>query len=147
MNYFVDTDALEMTDKNIYTAIELATLIPVYNQDRITSLVEVNSWLSEYLPNTTHSRDITYLHPAGRRLMKRLAEWVINLFRPEKLNLFFMRLTDRKWRKKWSRKGFPTEDYDRAFHTSLHASKNHPADFQKRILYALEHNEEIAGII
>jgi hypothetical protein len=146
MNYFVDTDALEMTDKNIYTAIELATLIPVYNQERITTLIEVNSWLSEFLPNMTHFQDITYLQPAGKGLIKRLAERMINLLVPEQLNLFFMRLTDRKWRKKWRRKGFPMEDYDQAFHTSLHVSKNHPADFQKRILSALENNGEIPGI-
>jgi hypothetical protein len=138
MNYFVDTRGLEITDKNIYTAIELATLIPVYNPHRITDLQDQNAWVKEHLPNWTCTNDTTYLQPQGKDFVKRMVEGMINRIGAERLNLFFMRLTDRKWRRKWSRKGFPMEDYDRAFHTSEHQSKNHPADFQKRILGALE---------
>ena len=138
MNYFVDTLALQITDKNIYTAIELATLIPVYNPHRISDLQDQNAWVKEHLPNWTCANDTTYLQPQGKEFVKRMLEWMINRIGAERLNLFFMRLTDRKWRRKWSMKGFPMEDYDRAFHTSEHQSKNHPADFQKRILGALE---------
>jgi len=145
MNYFIDTDALVMADQNIYTAIELATLIPVFNPDRITGMQEFNSWFREYLPNEPLHPDRAYLVTPGKPWLTRFTEWLLNRLSPGKLNLFLMKLTDRKWRKKWRRKGFPMEDYDRAFHTSLHVSKNHPADFQKRILNALETGSGVAG--
>jgi hypothetical protein len=145
MNYFVDTDALSIPDRNIYTAIELATLIPVYNHGMISSMKDENTWLAQFLPNEPLGQDLTYLVPTGREPVKKLIEGIINLYQPEKLNLMLMRLTDRKWRKKWSRRGFPMKDYDRAFHTSLHVSKNHPADFQKSILQALETKPGISG--
>lgn len=140
MNYFVDTEARLMTDQNIYTAIELATLIPVYNPVQIGGMKLLNAWLREYLPNAPQDQDINYLVPPGNQLFKRGTEWLLNQLWPGRFNVFLMHLTDRTWRKKWLRKGFPMEDYDRAFHTSVHASKNHPADFQKRILLALEKN-------
>jgi len=140
MNYFIDTEAFVLTDKNIYTAIELATMIPVYGQDKVVGMMKLNTWLRDYLPNDTGSLNPDYLESARPERIKHLAERVINTLNPEKLNIFLMRLTDRKWRAKWSRKGFPMADYNRAFHTSLHISKNHPADFQKRILLALGDN-------
>jgi hypothetical protein len=138
MNYFVDIEALSMTDQNIYTAIELVTLIPVYNEGLIKQMKKENTWLSAHLPNDPANHDLAYLVPQEREWMKKILEVLINLIWPEKANIFLMKLTDRKWRKKWARKGFPMEDYHRAFHTSIHVSKNHPADFQKQVLYALE---------
>ncbi|MCX6304210.1 MAG: hypothetical protein NT040_04520 [Bacteroidetes bacterium] len=146
MNYFIDTEALVMADHNVYTAIELATLIPVYNKERISQLKSANTWIEAFLPNETNSQDLAYLESAGKQRARHLAERTISLLCPERLNAFLMRLTDRKWRKKWRRRGFPMADYERAFHTSLHVSKNHPADFQKRILSALETKTELTGI-
>ncbi|MDP1623013.1 MAG: hypothetical protein Q8M08_11825 [Bacteroidales bacterium] len=146
MNYFIDDENMAMEDKNIYTAIELATLIPVYNPEKIARLKLRNSWLREYLPNETPHQDEAYLRPAGKEIAKHMAERAINLFLPEKVNNLLMRLTDLKWRRKWRRKGFPMEDYDRAFQTTLHISKNHPADFQKRILSAMVNKTELARV-
>ncbi len=146
MNYFVDTDQLLLSDRNIYTAIELATMIPVYNAERINQVKEMNSWVGEYLPNESTRQDLSYLLPAGRQSLKKFAEWMINLARPEHLNRFLMNFTDRKWRRKWCRRGFPMETYDQAFYTSLHVSKNHPANFQQQVLTALENKTGPTGI-
>jgi hypothetical protein len=137
MNYFVDTDAMEMADRNIYTAIEMATLIPVYNPGTIEGMKKLNSWTSDFLPNEPMNQDLAYVVPAGKERVKQFTEWMLNLLWPGNFNQFLMGLTDRKWRKKWKKKGFPMNDYDRAFQTTLHVSKNHPADFQKRIMLAL----------
>lgn len=145
MNYFIDVEALETTDTNLYTAIELVTLIPVYNHELIARLKEVNGWTTTYLPNVTREQDLSCLQPAGRMPIKKLAEWLLDHLWPNTLNRFLMQLTDRKWRRKWSRKGFPMGDYEEAFYTSLHVSKNHPANFRKRVLQALESDTELAG--
>ncbi len=146
MNYFVDTDEMLLTDRNIYTAIELATLIPVYHPERIRQVKEMNSWLIAYLPNETNLQELTYLSPAGKQSLKKLVERMINLAWPERLNNFLMNLTDRKWRRKWDRRRFPMETYDQAFYTSLHVSKNHPANFQQQVLTALENKSGPTGI-
>ncbi len=67
-------------------------------------------------------------------------EWLLNHMFPAKLNENLMKLTDTKWRRKWNVKGYPREDYELAFKTTLHISKNHPANYQKKILKALSGN-------
>jgi hypothetical protein len=145
MNYFIDTEALETTDTNLYTAIELVTLIPVYHHELIARLKAVNAWTGGYLPNATREQDVAYLQQDGKMPIKKLAEWLLNHLWPGALNRFLMQFTDRKWRRKWQRKGFPMDDYEEAFFTSLHVSKNHPANFRKRVLQALECDTELAG--
>jgi len=64
-------------------------------------------------------------------------ERIINLFAPGKLNKYLMILTDKKWKRKWAKRNYPMNQYTQAFKTTLHISKNHPANYQKRVLEAL----------
>jgi hypothetical protein len=143
MNYFLDQSDLVIPDQNLYTAIELATLIPVYNQREYARLMTHNRWMAGFLPNDPGEADQRFLVRVSKERLKSLAEWLISRIKPDKINRLLMEFTDRKWRKKWSRRGFPMEEYDQAFHTTLHVSKNHPANFQKRILSALKENQTL----
>ena len=143
MNYFVDETALEIGQKSIYSAIEMVTLIPVFNQILISELKQVNKdWVKEFLPNEKFNEDLRFILKPKRFLWKRFAENVIELFRADKLNLKLMEMTDRKWRKKWERKSFPMDKYDLAFFTSPYISKNHPANYQSQILTALKRDSK-----
>ena len=137
MNYFVDMKALEITHTNRYSAIEMATLLPVYNASLIGQLYRENLWIHDYLPNHAGPDCLDYLITERRFHLKKIMERMINLFLPGRLNGFLMRLTDKKWRRKWEKAAYPMEEYDRAFMTSLHISKNHPADYEKKVLTTL----------
>jgi len=56
---------------------------------------------------------------------------------PYRFNRFLMRVTDRKWRKKWRHSGYTEEAYERAFRTCIHISKNHPMDYEKKVMESL----------
>ncbi|PIQ27537.1 MAG: hypothetical protein COW63_15885 [Bacteroidetes bacterium CG18_big_fil_WC_8_21_14_2_50_41_14] len=143
MNYFIDQSALEIGDKNIYTAIELVTLLPVYNQEAILKLKHQNGWFAEFLPNENLNQDERFLLPMNNGFFKSFLESFINVLWAKRLNQFFMQLTDRKWRAKWKKKSFPMDTYNQALHTSLHVSKNHPDDFQFQVLNALKNNKPL----
>ncbi|RYE24323.1 MAG: hypothetical protein EOP51_07790, partial [Sphingobacteriales bacterium] len=51
MNYFIDTEKVELDDKNRYTAVELATLIPIHGTEQYFDLVNANRWTKDFLPN------------------------------------------------------------------------------------------------
>ncbi|MBT3173997.1 MAG: hypothetical protein HN336_04065 [Lentimicrobiaceae bacterium] len=137
MNYFVDETAMEIDQKNIYSAIETVTLIPVYNQSLIRGIKLQNNWLVDYLPNESYKDDTRFIVESKGEKIKGLLESIINIFNGDAINKFFMRVTDKKWRRKWKRKSFPMEIYDEAFHTELNISKNHPANYQSQILSSL----------
>jgi hypothetical protein len=137
MNYFVDAKALKITHPNLYTAIEVATLLPVYNAEILKVFSNENSWIREYLPNHPGMINQDYMLKPGKRPFKTLFERLLNLMAPQTMNRALMNLTDRKWRRKWKRKGYPEAEYEQAFLTSLHISKNHPVDYEKKVLSSL----------
>ena len=51
VNYFVDTLHLEIEEKNLFTATEIVTLIPLYNRECYGYMLSSNRWLHQYLPN------------------------------------------------------------------------------------------------
>lgn len=132
MNYFVDEHHLCLEEQNIYTRIELSTLIPVHNESVYKTFLLRNQ---RNLTNIQHlavdfEGALAY-SPAGKDKLH--LHW-------KPLNLLLMRLTDWKWRRKWKRKGYPMEDYDTAFKTTPYVSKNHPKNYQKKILAQLQHS-------
>jgi hypothetical protein len=142
MNYFIDTEALEITHPNLYTAIEVATLLPVYNKKVLKQFETKNQWFKGYLPNHPGMVNYSYIQPDRKSIMKKMSEGFLNLLAPVRINNWFMRVTDRKWRRKWRRHGYPDEDYNRAFLTNLHISKNHPVDYEKKVMSSLAEYQE-----
>jgi hypothetical protein len=143
MNYFVDESALEIDQKNIYSAIETVTLIPVYNEPFINKLKEKNRfWIEEFLPNETYINEQRFLVELKSGLIKKISEKIIESLGPNSINKKLMKLTDAKWRKKWAAKSYPMDQYEQAFYTTLHISKNHPANYQKQILNALDKGDQ-----
>jgi hypothetical protein len=140
MNYFVDTNSLEITHQNLYSAIETVTLLPAYNISLLENFQNNNLWTKNFLPNFNTEPAKNYLIKNRARPIRKLVESVINIFAPRRLNSFLMNLTDRKWRRKWKEHNYSEEDYNRAFQTEISISKNHPADFEKKVLNELADN-------
>lgn len=137
MNYFIDIDALFIQHRNLYSAIELVTLLPAYNEPLIKSLKEENQWIHKFLPNTNLTNDNRFLIPYRKVFIKRIAEFILNLFFPCLMNRFLMWITDKKWRYKWRHHGYSEKSYNHAFLTTLKISKNHPDDYEEKVLTAL----------
>lgn len=130
MNYFIADKHLEIEEQNYFTAIELSTLIPMTGHSFYHDLLEVNSWISSFLPNY-RQKDRNGIRKKGTIGGKYLFELILN---SQKLNHFLMDLTETKWRKKWVKKGISGADYELAFKTNPYVSKNHPANNQKVVL-------------
>lgn len=139
MNYFIDESALVLQEKNIYTATELNSLIPVCGGNIYQQFMSANSWVGKFLPNYTCTNEPV---SESSSLFKKLCAGLVNLLPTTRLNHFLMKLTDAKWRRKWARKRFPAEDYDLAFKTRINISKNHHLNYQKRVLSALSPKED-----
>ncbi len=130
MNYFIDEHHLRIAEQNIFVRIELSTLIPVYNKDLYRTFLLRNQL---NLPNISHL-NIDFEGAVQYNLM----QWnKRNLFW-QPLNIFLMKLTDRKWKRKWEKRGYPMNDYELALKTTPYVSKNHPKNYQKKILEQLQ---------
>lgn len=55
LNYFIDENNLEIKDKDLFTAMEIVTLIPVYGNDIYRKFLIENEWVYLYFPNFSPS--------------------------------------------------------------------------------------------
>lgn len=142
MNYFIDESKLCIEEQNIFTATELATLLPVYNVEKHRELIYANKcWLVKTLPNISWNSDMI-VASVEKSTARRIVEPFINILAPSLLNLSLMHLTDKWWRLKWRHKKYPMKDYDLAMKTRWYVSKNHPHNYQKRVLNQLDGNKQ-----
>jgi hypothetical protein len=130
-NYFVDTNSLEIEEKNFYTAIEASTLIITYGRSVCKNFVDKNRWTSQFLPNFVESRQqvVRELNSTIKKILELIFIGLIG----EWLDKVMMRMAMRRWRKKF-RESFNAEDFAIAFKSRRNVSKNHPLFFQKRVL-------------
>lgn len=136
MNYFLDESMLCLEEQNNFTGTEIITLIPVHDEGIYFDFIYSNlNWVSHYFPNFILQQST----PATRKnAAKHIAEFVFNLLFAGAVNKGLMLITDKWWRFKWQRKNYPMEDYDLAMKTKWYVSKNHPANYQKKILQKLK---------
>lgn len=130
LNYFVDENNLEIPDKNIFTAIELSYLAPVYNPSLFDKLKEANSWTQTYCPAIKNPIEIQKFEGTSR--IKKSIESIFKGSIGDQLDLFLMKQTYKRWRKKF--KHFNSEKFELTMRTNRGVSKHHPRDFQNKVL-------------
>jgi hypothetical protein len=130
-NYFIDSDSLEIEEKNIYTAIEISTLIPVHGRNLYRQFVERNRWIKHHLPNNGHYKDSNVRDEESS--IQKITEKIFTGASGDKLNRFFYRVAKKRWEKKYKDLYSP-EDFSIAFKSEPNVSKNHPRFYQKKTL-------------
>ena len=50
MNYFVDEMGMEIQEKNIFTAMEITTLLPMQGTNHFKNFIAANTWIYNYFP-------------------------------------------------------------------------------------------------
>ena len=133
MNYFIDEESLEIKEKNIFTAIELFTLLPVCGNGGITQFFKANDWTSQYLP---HYNDRTREVPHDGRVsrLKRMIERLFDHRLGGRLGDYLRRLTDRRWQKKTERGDMNMKGDVMTLQCGQHYSRPNPQIFQQKIL-------------
>ena len=51
LNYMLDEHAFDIDEKNIFTAIEIVTLLPCNGKEDYNKFFHINSWVIDFLPN------------------------------------------------------------------------------------------------
>jgi hypothetical protein len=130
INYFIDSVHLEIPEKNIFTATELAYLQPMNNPDLFRKMIEANAWMKGFFPNwTIHNTDC---QETRNTLLKRFLEAVIKGKIGDKLDTALLNIHRKRSQRKFAdlhQQLFPIN-----FKTEKHVSKHHPNGFQHKIM-------------
>ena len=132
MNYFIDEAELVILEKNIYTAIEVATIIPLDETEIFLRFFKANRWIDTFIPNKR-----ICLPPNRKTKKSRLVHLIEKLFDNKHGNTFddyLMKLTSKRWDLKSSLNKKNIKGLLLSLHTGKHFSKPGPDIFQKKLL-------------
>jgi hypothetical protein len=133
MNYYVDEDALEIPQKNIFTAIELFTLLPMCGDEELDKFFRANDWARDYFPGyRDRSRKAEGTHPAS--FIKRLFERMFSNDLGNRLENKLRRITDRRWRQKTDQQRRNMKGDVLTLQCGKHYSRPNPEIFQQKVL-------------
>jgi hypothetical protein len=133
MNYYVDEDALEIEEKNIFTATELITLLPACGNGGLVKFFDANDWATAYFPQyRQRQREATIYPPPS--FLKRALEKVFDNRAGDRLDDFLRRLTSRRWKHKEDRGVLNEKGNKMSLKTGKHFSRPNPEGFQQKIL-------------
>jgi hypothetical protein len=140
VNYFVDENNLLLMDKNMFTAIETAHLLPVYQFDLIEKFKQTNGWSAEFVGSFEHPLKVKEV--SSKRWLGRMVQFFLKGKLGDRLDLFLMKFTYRRWGKKF--KHFDPKKFELTMRSNRGVSKHHPRDFQNKVLTAF--NERVQAL-
>ena len=128
MNYFVDEEDMLIEEKNVYTATELFTILPMAGNGSMEKFFNANTWSFSYFPNRelpTVKKELKNSSP----WFKKLAESVLNNRLGDSIDNYFLNLTTRRWKKKEDEKRLNKKGERMGLKTGKHFSKPNPIFF------------------
>lgn len=136
-NYILGLDDLQLQHKNVFTAIELSTAVPLFGAEACSAFIRSNQWSASFVPNQDFNLRRAELIPSislnGHSFVG------FNWTEDNLLNLW-----DRYWEKKYAH--LPKEDREKRFRRESGKAANHLHDFQDRVIDALRNRLALMGI-
>jgi predicted nucleotidyltransferase len=136
MNYFVDEHMLQIKEKNIYTATEVSTLLPLRGITIFQDFFRENSWSRNFLPN--HSLRISYVQQSKNPIFKRLVELIFRNSIGGLIDYLLMKISLYRWNRKTKARKLNKKGTVLALDASRHYAKPDPVAFQQKFMDAYE---------
>lgn len=136
MNYYIDERQLEIAEKNIYTAIEVATLMPLQGDTCFQQFYADNTWTRNYLPN--NFMRLASAKPVQFSLLKRSIETLLNNSIGNWIDTQLMQITSGRWSKKTRLKKKDLKGLVLGLIANKHCSKPNPVSFQNKLITQYE---------
>lgn len=143
MNYYVDEKELEIEEKNIYTATELVTLIPMQGESAFKNFYTANSWSKSFLPN--HFLRISSSEHIKFFLPKYIIEKMLNNRFGNWLDDHLMKITAARWQKKTAENKKNSRGVTMSMIAKKHLAKPDPVFFQSNLLK--RYSEKISKVV
>ena len=141
MNYFVDEDALAIPERNVYTATEVITLLPVAGVFVMKNFFKANDWSRKWYP--VYVADNNLEVSSRPSMLKKIAESALNGKMGDRFDNFLFHVTARRWKKKEMRELKNSKGKIMNLVTGKHSSRSDPEAFQQKIVNLHHHKIEV----
>ena len=131
LNYFVDVDSLEISNRDRFTATEICTLMPVYNRGLYDRFLRENGWIMEYYPHIPDQSNDLVLR-RNVHILKWIIECALRNRLGDLLDDYLMKKTLEYRRRKFS--NLDDEAFSQSFDTRKNSSTHFPNDFRLKVI-------------
>ncbi len=132
MNYYVDEVGMEIEEKNIFTAMEIITLIPMQGPGTVTAFAVINQWTKNYFPGYQGKNNGAY--EIKRGFSRSFIEMLFNGKMGDAADNWLMRLTAKRWKSKKHSANRNEKGVCMGMLAGKHFAKPDPKNFQYSIL-------------
>lgn len=142
MNYYVDEAEMQIKEKNIFTATELITLLPVCGNGTMQKFFKANDWANTYFPNYKQKSE----NPPSRSRhtgIRKIIEFLFDGKLGDHLDNYLMKVTKKRWEEKEEKSKLNMKGSRLGLDVSKHCCKPNPSFFHASVLarYATKLNE------
>lgn len=132
MNYYIDETALSLDEQNIFTAIEIKTLLPVSGAAVMDRFFRQNGWVNDFLPSCPFRQQEK--DEPRRMYFKKITEWLLGKSSGQRLENYLMRLTRNRWKKKEKKGKKNMKGFEMGLISGIHFARSNPGMFQEHVL-------------
>jgi predicted nucleotidyltransferase len=136
MNYFISENQPEIAEKNIFTATEIATLIPLEGNEAFDIFYAANSWTKNFLPNK-YLR-VSSAGKISKPWIKMIFEKLLDNRIGNSMDDLLMNITARRWEQKTRSGKLNAKGNIMQMAASKHCAKPEARNFQYRLLEKYE---------
>jgi hypothetical protein len=131
-NYYIDEAALEIEEKNEFTAMEIVTILPMYSRQVFESFLLANKWAGDFFPNTC--TNWKYVQEHKKNIFSRFFEGCMNTRLGNWLDNLLWRISSKRWQKKEAAHQLNDRGKRIGLVTGKHIAKPNPRNFQQGVL-------------
>lgn len=133
LNYVIDETCFEVPEKNIFTAIEIITLMPLHGTKAFHHFFEANKWVYEFFPN--YPAKTNAAKESSRMLLKRFLEWIFDNGQGDKIDNALLHYFDQRWKRLKQKNKFTETGFQiGTMIADKHFCRPYPQHFQQKIL-------------
>lgn len=132
MNYYVDENGFEIEEKNIFTAMEIVTLIPIRGLNVVSRFINKNNWVKDFFPAKPPGNKNT--EEENKVWLRVLIEKILSGSTGNRIDNWLMKITAKHWQKKDDKRNVNAKGVCMGMLAGKHFSKPDPKNFQFKIL-------------
>jgi hypothetical protein len=136
MNYYIDESMMEIPEKNIFTAMEIVTMIPMYGHETFPAFYTNNQWTKDYFPGKEVINCKSLESKKG--FFARSVEKIFNGKTGNAIDNWLMNLTDKRWKRKTEAHRVNMRGITMTLNVDKHFSKPDPRNFQSKVVQQYE---------
>jgi hypothetical protein len=144
-NLITSESHLQIDDRNIYTAVEVVTVKPLFNEDLFERFITANSWTAQYLPNSQRLAQVSKNEIPSTFLIEKMLAALIPSEKFDTLDHWLLGKWESIWKNRYQE--LSQGELEQQFQCRQDLSTAYVGDFLHKVMDRYCHRLDQYGIV